>query len=519
MKVYIIKRNYVINYSNLLNINTQKMRKEVVFIFLNTKRFMNKKIQKALSCTLVLGSVCGTSTMPVLAYGEVQSRSWAEDNIETLRTSAKQELENYVSLSNYRSAQQSEIRSMISNASKRIDIATSKSEINSIVSSTKSSIDKVKTSSQMTDEENQKAQEAERKELANAKSAGISSVKNTVIRSNYRSAEQSRIDSIISTATSQINSAGSVSSVNSIVSRAKSELLALKTNSQYVKEENQAANAALQQKKANAKKELANYLNKSNYRAEGQAQIDSLLVQAGERIDNATSESVVNNLVSTYKQKLNRVKTSAQLSTSESQQNANNASKNLSARKASGKAELSKLVNLNDYSDSVVAQMERIISNARTKIDNAKSVDEIDSIISGAKTELNSIAKNKGFYTTKNKSASAFESTSKQGKAKNTSNKKSNQTNKNETTKDGETTEETSGDAASGLGAMSEDETTTEETTTETESETETVADGSASSVSTFDTTPVENTSTASITILGIATALLSGVLLTRKKK
>lgn len=479
---------------------------------------MNKKIQKTLSCTLVLGSVCGISSMPVLAYDEIQTRSWAEDNIDTLKTSAIQELENYVSLSNYRSAQQSEIRDMISNGSKRIKMATSKSEITSIVSSTKSSIDRVKTSSEMNEEESKKAQEAERKQLENAKSSAISSVKNTVVRSNYRSAEQSRIDSIISSATNQINNSGSISSVNTVVSKAKSELLALKTNAQYTKEENQAANAALAQRKSNAKKELANYLNKSNYRAEGQAQIDSLLVQAGERIDNATNESVVNNLVSTYKQKLNEVKTSVQLSTSESQQNANNASKNLNSRKASGKAELSKLVNLNDYSDSVVSQMERIISNARTKIDNAKSVEEIDSIISGAKTELNSISKNNVFYTTKNKTGSAFESTSKQGVAKNTSNKNvESQQAKNETSKKDDKQNSETKDKTSEKETTTGNE-TTNESTTETESETETVADGSASSVSTADTTPIEDNSTTNITILGIATALLSGVLLTRKK-
>lgn len=478
---------------------------------------MNKKIQKTLSCTLVLGSVCGISSMPVLAYDEIQTRSWAEDNIDTLKTSAIQELENYVSLSNYRSAQQSEIRDMISNGSKRIKMATSKSEITSIVSSTKSSIDRVKTSSEMNEEESKKAQEAERKQLESAKSSAISSVKNTVVRSNYRSAEQSRIDSIISSATNQINNSGSISSVNSVVSKAKSELLALKTNAQYTKEENQAANAALSQRKSNAKKELANYLNKSNYRAEGQAQIDSLLVQAGERIDNATNESVVNNLVSTYKQKLNGVKTSAQLSTSESQQNANNASKNLNSRKASGKAELSKLVNLNDYSDSVVSQMERIISNARTKIDNAKSVEEIDSIISGAKTELNSISKKNGFYTTKNKTGSAFESTS-QGIAKNTSNKNvESQQAKSETSKKDDKQNSETKDKASEEETSTGNE-TTNESTTETESETETVADGSTSSVSTADTTPIEDNSTTNITILGIATALLSGVLLTRKK-
>jgi len=344
--------------------------------------------------------------------------------------------------------------------------------------------------------------------LKETRERAVRKLKNTVVRSNYRRAEQSQIDSIISSATSQINNASSSESINAIVSNAQYKLKALKTDAQYSKEEKEEANRQLASKKASAKTELANYKNKANYRTEGQAQINSLLIQAGERIDNATNISSVDSLISTYKQKLDAIKTASQLNAEESKESAQNDSNTLKAKKASAKAELSKMVNLNNYSDAVVSQMEKIISNARTNIDNASSVGAIESILSQAKSQLNSVSQTNTHYTTQNKTGgvkteggSAFEQNADGTTVKNTSNQNSETSKKNE---NGETTKEN---------------TETETSKNETETTENTVEDGSSGAVKTSDNTPIESNTKSSITILGIATTLLAGVLLTKKSK
>ena len=344
--------------------------------------------------------------------------------------------------------------------------------------------------------------------LQEDKDRAIRNIKNTVVRSNYRSSEQSQIDSIISSATSRIESATSTSSINSIVSSAKTQLLALKTDAEYTREENEEAQRSLANKKTSAKQELANYKNKANYRKEGQAQIDSLLTQAGSRIDSATTEKVINSLVSSYKAKLDAVQTNAQLTAQENSQNSTNAASNLAQKKAQAKTELSSLIDKSQYSATQISQIEQVISSARTKIDQATSEASVDSILAQAKNQLGTITKNSSFFTTENRNAnsssgSAFEQTN--TSVTNTANSQTET--ENQETKAEETTRE--GRVVS--SAM-------EEPTDETKSETETLEEDSAGAVSTADTTTSSSNANANLAIMGGAATILAGLVLTKKK-
>ena len=472
---------------------------------------MDKNIKKILSCGLVLNSAL-IGSIPANATESISLKSWEDDNLETKKESAINSLNDYVDLSDYRTTQQNEIKSIISDYTSKINSASSGSAIETYLSSAKKAIDKKKTAAQLDAEDYEKEQEEQAKALASAKKEAEKSVKNTVVKSSYRAEEQSQIDSIINEATNDINNAGSIEEINSIVSNAKTRLLNLKTKAEYVKEESEAAQAALTEKKTAAKQELANYKNKADYRNEGKNQIDTLLTQASERIDNASTANDIDNLVSNYKTKLDKIKTDANLSESEKAESEKNAEKTLSAQKASAKSQLSKLLKLSDYDDETIAKMEKTLSDARKKVDEATSVSELDKIVEDTRTDLNAIVKDIKYTTnTTTPSSSAFDTTTQttQSTTQVTSQTTQNTTTTTQTTVNSQTTTETT-------KTQNTNETTVSATTETTKP---TLKDDKAGAVSTSDTTPVKNKTSAIATIFGIATALLSGVILTRKKE
>ena len=95
--------------------------------------------------------------------------------------------------------------------------------------------------------------------------------------------------------------------------RYESSTVLLKYGQQWAHEHN----ASLQEFKDNAKNELANYKNLSNYKDEQKAEIEAILGAANEKIDGANSMADVEAIVNEVKAKLDTIKTNAQLSEEE----------------------------------------------------------------------------------------------------------------------------------------------------------------------------------------------------------
>ena len=80
----------------------------------------------------------------------------AELEFEKVKTDAIDEIEAYKSLSDYRTAQQNEIKSIISEAASAINKAADKDEIAAVVKDAKTKLDQIKTDAQLTKEEQAK---------------------------------------------------------------------------------------------------------------------------------------------------------------------------------------------------------------------------------------------------------------------------------------------------------------------------------------------------------------------------
>ena len=103
----------------------------------------------------------GTATVSVVLKGNYNGNGFATftikdqqaEDLENAKDDAKNQLDNYINLSDYRSAEQTQIAEIIEEAKAALENAADETEVASILANAKSSIDKIKTNAQITAEE------------------------------------------------------------------------------------------------------------------------------------------------------------------------------------------------------------------------------------------------------------------------------------------------------------------------------------------------------------------------------
>ena len=137
--------------------------------------------------------------------------------------------------------------------------------------------------------------------------------------------------------------------------------------------------------KKNAIKELENYLDKENYRENEQKEIDKIIDDAKEKIDNATTIEEINKIKEDTKQELDKVKTNEELTKAEELEKAKEEAKN----------ELENYLDKENYRENEQKEIDKIIDDAKEKIDNATTREEINKIKEDTKQELDKVKTDK----------------------------------------------------------------------------------------------------------------------------
>ena len=153
--------------------------------------------------------------------------------LEAAKKAAKEELAAYKELTDYREAQQEEIKNILSDSDKAIEVAGDKEAVGEAVKEARAKLDKVKTDAQLTEEE----KEAAAKELEAAKKAAKEELAAYKELTDYREAQQEEIKNILSDSDKAIEVAGDKKAVGEAVKEAKAKLDKVKTDAQLTEEE------------------------------------------------------------------------------------------------------------------------------------------------------------------------------------------------------------------------------------------------------------------------------------------
>ena len=288
---------------------------------------------------------------------------YRSEELEKAKKDAISELENYVDKNDYREKEQEEIDEIIEKAKEEINNASEIEEVNSIKEKAEEELDKLKTDDEYRSEE-----------LEKAKKDSISELENYVDKNDYREKEQEEIAEIIETAKEEINNATKIEEINPIKEAAERELDKLKTNAEYSAEE-------LEKAKKDAINELENYVDADNYREKEQQEIAEIIETAREDINNATSIEEVNAIKETAERELDKLNTDAYLTYLEQ----------LEKAKKDAISELENYADKNAYREKEQQEIDKIIENAKEKINNATKIEEVNSIKEAAKREIDAL--------------------------------------------------------------------------------------------------------------------------------
>ena len=284
------------------------------------------------------------------------------EELDKAKKDAITELENYVDKDDYREKEQKEINEIIDRAKEDINEATKIEDINSIKEEAEKEIDNLKTDKELTEE------------LEKTKKDAISELENYVDKDDYREKEQEEIDKIIEKAKEEINNANEIDEVNSIKEKAEEELDKLKTDKEYRSEE-------LEKAKKDAISELENYVDTDDYREKEQQEIAEIIEIAKEDINKATSTEEVNSIKEAAERELDKLNTDAYLTYLEQ----------LEKAKKDAINELENYVDKNAYREKEQQEIDKIIENAKEKINKSTSIEEVNSIKEEAERELDAL--------------------------------------------------------------------------------------------------------------------------------
>lgn len=202
---------------------------------------------------------------------------------------AKTEINNYLSLSAFRSEEQETLTALINEYLGKVDAATEVSDITPLVSEYKTKASAIKTATQY-----------EAEELAAAKTTALETIASLVNKSDYREAEQKAIDELLATATSAINEATTIEAVNAASDMYADEVAKLKTKAVYEAEEAKA----LATRKKEAEDEILDYKDTVIYRQAEEDQYFDLADEYTEKLKTATTIAEVDEIVAEFKGKV-----------------------------------------------------------------------------------------------------------------------------------------------------------------------------------------------------------------------
>ena len=285
------------------------------------------------------------------------------EELDKAKKDAISELETYVDKDDYREKEQEEIDKIIEKAKEEINNANEIDEVNSIKEKAEEELDKLKTDKEYRSEE-----------LEKAKKDAISELENYVDTDDYREKEQQEIAEIIEIAKDKINNTAKIEEINHIKEAAERELDALKTDAEYSAEE-------LEKAKKDAINELENYVDADNYREKEQQEIDKIIEKAKEDINKATSTEEVNSIKEAAERELDKLNTDAYLTYLEQ----------LEKAKKDAINELENYVDKNAYREKEQQEIDKIIENAKEKINKATSIEEVNTIKEAAERELDAL--------------------------------------------------------------------------------------------------------------------------------
>lgn len=167
----------------------------------------------------------------------------------TKKAQAKTALDTYKNADRYRDAQKAELSQAIADGKAAIDAAADEEAINTALTAAKTAMDAIKTDAQLDSEE--------ATTLAEAKTAAIVDLKAYKNKDDYRSAEQAQLAKAIEEGEKAINAvtlntetndlADAKAKISTALATAKTTMDTIKTDAQYVVEENKAAAAKVDQ--------------------------------------------------------------------------------------------------------------------------------------------------------------------------------------------------------------------------------------------------------------------------------
>ena len=142
------------------------------------------------------------------------------------REAAKAALSSYVSLDDYREAEQAEVTAAIAAGQAAIDAAADVRAVNQALADAKAVIDEIKTDAELTDAG-----------LFNAKETAKAALSGYVSLDDYREAEQAEVTAAIAAGQAAIDAAADVEAVNQALADAKAVIDEIKTDAELTAEE------------------------------------------------------------------------------------------------------------------------------------------------------------------------------------------------------------------------------------------------------------------------------------------
>lgn len=207
-------------------------------------------------------------------------------SIGKIREYFKEKIKTYKNKNDYRKTEQDKLQAIIDKAIEEIDKADTGIKIKEITEKAKLEIDRLKTD-QMYKSELERARKEGKRKLDNYKK-----------ESDYREAEWEKIKKIIFDAKTEVDNASSPEQVDEIVETAKGKMDVVKDKLFYEKVEE-------------AKNEVKEYKNISDYREVEKALLKKIVEDAVAAIEKADNETAIREAVNDAKKKMDELKTDA----------------------------------------------------------------------------------------------------------------------------------------------------------------------------------------------------------------
>ena len=265
-------------------------------------------------------------------------------------------------LSIYREAQQQEIINIVNSALSSMAKCTIVEQINALLAAAQEAIAEVKTDAELTAEE-----------LVVAKYVAKNALDSYKKESDYREAELLELQAIIANGKEAIDACATIEEVEAKLAEIKAQMDAVKTNADYEAE-------ALAEAKANAKAELAAYKDMNEYRAAEQAELQALIASGSDAIDGCSTIEQVNMKLNMYKNKMDAVKTDAELTAEE-----------LVVAKANAIEEVVNYLDRAKYFDNELGIIDFIITEAQAAIEGAVDIASVQAELAAAKELLDAV--------------------------------------------------------------------------------------------------------------------------------